>query len=239
MRRAACAARRLSIASLCAAAGLAVVLNGGCAALKPVPPPPAPLKATAKAVPVESLSASGVVVLKKGFALAGRAVILARRPGSFRIDVAGPFGQRAALLVSDGETFSIYSGAEEKTFRWDDPDLPYPFKAEDFVALLTGAVGQDPGAGAEIAKDAAGNVTMLSRVVPGAPPAKVYLGDYRDVGGASIPFNIRIEQGVKALEIRYAAVEINAELQPDAFSVEKGPPEPGAEPGVPRDSYPQ
>ncbi|MBI5587474.1 MAG: hypothetical protein HY889_03800, partial [Deltaproteobacteria bacterium] len=47
-----------------------------------------------------TLKATASVEIERSVVLSGRAVVLAQSPGSFRIEVQGPFGSVMALLVS-------------------------------------------------------------------------------------------------------------------------------------------
>lgn len=206
-------AKGFTIAAVC------LVLAAGCAGLKPaaeVLPPKEPGAAAA----VDTLRATGVVVMKKGFAIAGRAIILAKRPSSFRIEVSGPFGQTIALLVSDGEAFYIYSGGEAKTFRWDDPLLPYPLKPAELVSVLTGAEGQTADEVAQVIRDDAGRVIKMEKSDINAVPLIITLQDYRDTGGMQLPFDIRIMRGAEEIDIRYSTIEVNPVLSLDAFQID-------------------
>lgn len=206
-------AKGFTIAAIC------LVLAAGCAGLRPKEEA-LPHKEPGVAAAVDTFRAAGVVVLKKGFAVAGRATILVKRPSSFRIEVSGPFGQTVALLLSDGDSFYIYSGGEAKTFRWDDPALPYPLRPAELVSVLTGSIVQTTGQEARVTKDDAGRVIKLENAVLDAVPFIITLQDYRDTGGMQIPFDIRIMRGVEEIDIRYSTIEINPVLPSDAFLID-------------------
>lgn len=189
----------------------------GCAGVKPPAPGlPPPVKT------VESLKASGVVIVKKGISMAGRATVLVQRPGSFRIEVSGPFGQTIVLLISDGESFYIYSNGGEQTMRWDDPLMPYPIKAQELVSVLIGAADPATEDGVTQTRDAEGRVTGLKKAGPDGAPFEVTLDDYRITNGITLPFDIKLTRGIEELTIKYSDVEINAAIPPDAFQISDG-----------------
>jgi len=207
-----CHARTLAPAAVC------LVLLAGCAALAPVPDKAAGIEAPAiKAV--ESIRASGVVIVKRGIAMSGRAKITAQRPASFRIEVSGPFGQTMALLISDGESFYVYSNGTEVTMRWDDPLMPYPFRPQELVAVLTGAAESMAAEGAAVSKDSQGRVTRLGKTGTDGLPFEIMLADFRDTNGVTLPFSIRLAKGIEELIIRYSDVEINPALPPQPFKI--------------------
>lgn len=195
------------------------LLLSGCAAMKPAgeePLGPPKLKAS-------SIRARAVVEIKKDAATAaGRAAILAKAPGSFRIEVFGPFGLTAALIASDGHKLFVNSEGQMSEFFWGDPEIPYSFKAEEVVSFLTGAPNppalDTPDVSAS--RDEWGRLREYSRAVEGRDGLKVTLGEYREVGGAHIPFFIRIEDGKRDLAIKYTEVEINPLIEEDLFRLE-------------------
>lgn len=194
------------------------LLLSGCAALKPGKEPMAPPKLTAS-----SIRARAVVEFKKDdSSAAGRAAILAKAPGSFRIEVFGPFGLTAALIASDGEKLFINSEGQMRAFFWGDPELPYSFDAGEVVSFLTGA--PDAPAldkpGVKASKDEWGRLREYSRATEGRDALQVTLGEYREVNGAHIPFLIRIEDGKRDLAIKYTEVEINPLIEEDLFRLE-------------------
>jgi hypothetical protein len=197
----------------------AFLLLYGCAALKPTGKEPiGPPKLTAS-----SIRARAVVEFKKdASSAAGRAAILAKAPGSFRIEVFGPFGLTAALIASDGEKLFVNSEGQLNEFFWGDPELPYSFDAGEVVSFLTGdsdAPALDKP-GIKASKDEWGRLREYSRSTEGRGALQVTLGEYREVNGAHIPFLIRIEDGKRDLAIKYTEVEINPLIEEDLFRLE-------------------
>lgn len=185
----------------------------GCAGIKPPKELPPPGR-----VP-SSISAQGVVELKRLISVSGRARIMAKSPASFRIEVMGPFGQTAALLSSDGETTWLLTEKGLEEFRRGDPDVPYELAPEDITALLLGSprAGAEVLAGADIRRDEAGHIVSVSKASPGKGILNVSLEDYKDVSGAHIPHIITIENGKKKIEISYRAVEIDPDIDDSVF----------------------
>ncbi|MBI5885783.1 MAG: hypothetical protein HZB85_04280 [Deltaproteobacteria bacterium] len=200
--------------------GLCLVLLAGCAGITPAPEKaPGHGIETPVVKAVESIRASGVVIVKRGISMSGRAKITAQRPASFRIEVSGPFGQTMALLISDGESFYVFSNGTEETMRWDDPLMPYPFRPQELVSVLTGASESVAAEGAAVSKDSKGHVTRLGVTGTDGLPFEITLTDFRDAGGVTLPFDIRLAKGIEELIIRYSNVEINPVLPPEPFQI--------------------
>ena len=200
-----------------------MLLVTGCAGVKPYgEEAPAKVGTTAS-----SIRARGVVEMKKDSSSAsGRAVILAQAPGSFRIEVFGPFGQVAALVASDGERLLVNSEGKTSVFIWGDPAIPYTFKPEEAVSFLTGGImAQETGGLART--DEKGRLVEYARPIEGRPGLRVTLSDYRPVHGAPVPFRINLEDGTRVLTIKYTEVEINHPFENGFFKVE-APSEQGA-----------
>lgn len=194
-------------------------LLSGCAALAPKKT----LEIQGAAAP-RSMRAEAVVELTRVMKLSGRAVVLAKSPGSFRIEVIGPFGSTMALLVSDGSALYVLAGGETKRYLWGDPGFPYAFKAEELVSMLLGAQSQVPeDCRCEVLTDEGGRITKLTRFKGAVPLLTVAVSDYRDILGSQIPFNISIEAPKEKLSIRYSTVEINPVIAPDSFDTNNLP----------------
>lgn len=191
-----------------------IILAPGCAALKPrleprkALPPPVTLKAAAS------------VEIVRSVVLSGRAVVLAQSPGSFRIEVQGPFGSVTALMVSDGKSVYLLSGGKSKSYSRDDPRMPYSLKPEEAVSLLLGSGLSAAECGCEVSKDAYGRVSRVVKSADGSPVLTATLSDYRTVGGAEVPFDIKIANKKEALHIKYTSVEVNREMEAGYFETE-------------------
>ena len=184
----------------------------GCAAVKP---PPEPLKTLP---PPLSLRAEASVQIDRPVPISGRAVVLAQRPGSFRIEVRGPFGSTMALILSDGRTIYLLSGGKSKRYSKEDPGVPYSFKPEEAVAYLTGNGPVAAECGCEVSKDAYGRTSKVVKSENGSPVLTVTLAEYRAVDGAEVPFDIKIANKKETLRIKYTAVEVNPVLETGYFS---------------------
>ena len=171
------------------AALLLIVVLSGCAG-RPVRKPAAERPGTLRALAVVELKMSG------GESLSGRAVITARRPDLFRIEIKDPFLRTAALIVSDGSTVKVLTAGKKAGRTWRlmvDP----PF----LTALLLGDTA------------AQGPTTVVS------PDGTVEaaLSDVRTVEGARIPFTITLTSRLGTVAIRYRKVEINPQIDADLF----------------------
>lgn len=204
---------------------LALLFFWGCAGLKPSKELPdlGEKKKTPK-----SIRAEAVVELKKIITLSGRGTIMAKNPDRFRIEVLGPFNHVMALLVSDGTTLYAFSGGEIEKKDWEDPALPYSFKAKEVVSFLLGSQYPKNKASLkedniEVLTDKDGHISKIVKYKKGSASLTVKMSDYRDISGAHIPFNIHIEDGKRTLKIKYSDVEIDPELSEDFFSLEALP----------------
>jgi hypothetical protein len=197
----------------------AFTLLCGCAAIKPAGEEPVgPPKLMAS-----SIRARAVVEIKrKTFTAAGRAAILAKAPGSFRIEVFAPFGATAALIASDGQRLLVDSDGTAREFLWGDPEIPYSFEAEEVVSFLIGGQRSlaPASSGARETRDEWGRLREYYRPAEDGDSLKVTLTEYREVNGAHIPFHIRIEDGRRDLAIKYTEVEIDPLLGDDLFELE-------------------
>ena len=191
-----------------------IILAPGCAALKP---PVEPRKALP---PPLTLRATASVEIERSVVLSGRAVVLAKSPGAFRIEVQGPFGSVMALLVSDGRTIYLLSGVKSKRYLRDDPRIPYSLKPEEAVSFLLGSRMSAAQCGCEVSKDAYGRASKVIKSADGSPGLTATLSDYRTVKGAEVPFDIKIANKKEVLHIKYTSVEVNPELEAGSFDTE-------------------
>ncbi len=196
---------------------IAILALYGCAGVRPPATPVAGRSA-------HGLRAEAVVEMKRSVMLRGKARISAEAPGSFRIEVLGPFNATMALIISDGKSLYVFSGTDEKEYLWDDPSFPYSFKAEDVVSSLLGAPSQNQGtiekSDYSVSSGNDGNLT-LTRMKDGKPVLTVAMSDFRTVAGARLPFDIRIEDRRGTLRIRYSSVEVDPSFSPDSFAINR------------------
>jgi outer membrane lipoprotein-sorting protein len=173
----------------------------------------------------ETIRAEAVIELISERRLKGRAVILAKEPDSFRIEILAPFGRLIALLLSDGERLTVFADGELKTYRWNDPALPYPFSAQELVSFLMGKDDLSPtppgapGVKYEITRNEAGRIAKLVKLKDGRPVLNVEMSDYKVKGGYVIPHRISLKDGPKSLRIRYTSVEIAPGIKDDVFEL--------------------
>ena len=168
------------------------------------------------------IRAEAIVDLDNGRRLKGRAVILAKVPDHFRIEVRGPFGRLIGLLLSDGDNLTVFADGELKTYRWSDPALPYPFSAEEFVSFLLGKNDLAPGGpteGYEITRNKAGKIAKIVKFKEENPILSVEMSDYKAKDGYGVPHSISLKDGRRKLHIRYTSLEINPEIKEDVFKI--------------------
>ncbi len=202
---------RLALSTL-----LLALIISGCATTKPAPDL---LEYSAGSPGI--IRAEAVIKLENPRRMKGRAVILAKEPGFFRIEVRGPLGRLIGMLLSDGEHLRVLADGELNTYRWNDPALPYPFTAVEFVSFLTGnSELKHPGAADyKITRDTAGKIATLIKFDKGNPILSVKMSDYQRDSGYVIPHNISLKNDQTALEIRYKSVEVNPEINADVFTI--------------------
>jgi outer membrane lipoprotein-sorting protein len=174
------------------------------------------------------IRAEAIVEIKSDKTLRGRAVILAKKPDSFRIEVLGPFGRLIALLLSDGDDLTVFANGGLKTYKWNDPALPYQFTSEEFVSFLLGkndwaSPNPDASAGStyKITRNESGNIANLVKFKKGSPILSVGMSDYKAASGYVVPHRISLKDSRRTLSIRYTGIEINPEIRDDIFGINK------------------
>ncbi len=160
-----------------------------------------------------------VELLRSGEFVKGRATIVVKGPDLFRIEVFGPFNQTVFVLVGNGGGLSVYSKGDVRTYRWDDPFLPYSFRSRDVVSFLTGAPYMlDERENYSILTHR-GRITGFIRSNRDGPVFKVSMGDYREIGGVSVPFSISVVSKKETLKITYRSVEVEPSLNAEVFTL--------------------
>lgn len=136
----------------------------------------------------------------------GRAVILVKRPASFRMDISGPFGATASIAGAGAE-ITVFSEGSFKTYP---PGGPFPASPEDIVSAL---LGIEPPSSRESAvyvtsRDESGRPSRIVRLEDGRAAFSSAMKDYRTVSGFEVPFSIEIESPQSGrISIRYNSVE--------------------------------
>ncbi|TAN63263.1 hypothetical protein EPN18_02935 [bacterium] len=174
-----------------------------------------------------SIAAEAVISITGDKPVSGRALILAKSPAYFRIDVKGAFGATAALLVSDAKSITISSGGNTSVYAkgQNNPYIPYGFTPDELVTLLLGAKNVDTASikttfkDFDVTTDANGNIIALKKQGDGEQNFNLLLSDFKNTSGASFPSSITIEDGYKTISIRYTKIEVNPDISNDSFAV--------------------
>ncbi len=199
---------------------LLLLLVSGCALLPqagPKGPAKAPVTGERGRIP-SSIRAEAVVEFTGRDSVKGKAVILAKRPDLFRIDILGPFHQTVAQLVSDGRGISIYTAdGPIEGVRAGDVLESY-FDAAEVVDLLLGtAEGEKAPEGWSALSSDRGDSLRFVKKISGAGVISIVMEDFRKVDGAILPFSISVRGDKEGLSIRYSTVEIDPELNQELF----------------------
>ncbi|MBI5237872.1 MAG: hypothetical protein HY887_05555 [Deltaproteobacteria bacterium] len=169
--------------------------------------------------PPEAIRAEALVEMKEPGkdSVKGRAVILVKRPASFRMDISGPFGI-AASIASAGADITVFSEGSFKTYKPGG----YPVSPEDIVSAL---LGIEPPSFKESAVyitslDSSGRPSRIVRLEDGRAAFNSAMKDYRPVSDFEVPFNIEIESPQSGrVSIRYNSVEPISGIGDDAFLI--------------------
>jgi len=187
-----------------------------------------------------SLKATAQIKVKpgKGRELAGRALIMLKRPDQLRVEVFGPANQTVALVVYNGGELSFLSFQENKLYK----DYPFPMdvsKLPNYLLGLPVSGGQGPeGSGLykkpdfypdsciyinseneQISVTNEGTISDIMRQGDGNRQIQVTISSYKDINGFLFPFAISIDNGLANLSIKYRDVELNPDISDDSFSL--------------------
>ncbi|MFQ5442818.1 MAG: outer membrane lipoprotein carrier protein LolA [Thermodesulfobacteriota bacterium] len=204
--------KRLSFFSVTAL----LLMAYGCAG---PPPRRAAIGEMKRGVRPEAIRARATVTLEQRESLRGRAVIVAKRPGSFRIDVFGPFGQSLAVLASDGKTLVFFSKDGLRAFEPGGPEITANLSPARLVSILLGDRSHSPIEGDKSKRGREDRAERSAAEKDGRREPEINLSDFRDVDGAIIPHNISIAYGGKRIEIRYREIEIDPEIKAEVFNI--------------------
>lgn len=159
-----------------------------------------------------------------GKSLSGKAIILARTPDLFRIELLGPFNQTVALILSDGRGIYYYSKGRAEYHYPGDPDYPYPFTAAELVTFLFGDrdIGV-LGAGEDyrIDLDSEDRITVLEKIKDGRVLFKASMDDFRMNGERWYPYKIVIDDSFQKIRIRYNSLIPGAIIDSELFKIPK------------------
>ncbi|MBI5236655.1 MAG: hypothetical protein HY886_10470 [Deltaproteobacteria bacterium] len=188
---------------------IAALLLYGCAGTEITAPPPVGPAGAFEAIAMKAIA---VVSLNNGagVTLKGRAILLAKKPGLFRIEVTGPFNQTVALIVGDGKNLHVNALSGAPFYGSADPFAMLPFRSDEFVSLLLGSVADEAVGkhGTNITNDESGRPARVVMSIPGLD-AWAMLEEFKETAGAHIPHTISLVDAGKRLDIRLVAVEIN------------------------------
>lgn len=170
--------------------------------------------------PPDAIRAEALVEMKEPGkdSVKGRAVILVKRPSSFRMDISGPFGA-AAAIAGAGAQITVFSEGSFETYQ---PGGPFPASPEDIVSTL---LGIEPTSLKESAvyvtsRDESGRPSRIVRLEDGRAAFSSAMKDYRTVSGFEVPFDIEIESPQSGrLSIRYSSVEPVSGVGDGLFSI--------------------
>ncbi|MEK6759071.1 MAG: hypothetical protein AABY51_04810 [Deltaproteobacteria bacterium] len=200
---------------------LALITISGCAHKRPTGPDLALVRS-----PGETLRAEAVVDMDRTLSASGKARIYAQAPGSFRIEIKGPFAQVVALFASDGYTLHTFTDGVERFYPAGSPDAPLPFSNAEIVSLLMGLdLKPLKDAGFEIEADQKGRPVKAEKQISGsnAGTVTVLFSDYRETGGRDVPFEISIQgPRLDRIRIRYSSVETGGGFEEGFFDIEAG-----------------
>lgn len=170
--------------------------------------------------------------------MAGRAVIIVKRPDQFRLEVLGPFNQTIFLITYNKKNVSLFSFQENKVYR----DYPLPADASLLPQYLSGL----PAAGAgsrginnfqqtlphgrcvytnsgdeQILINDEGNIEeiILSGAKDDIYPIKVSMDSYKEIDGFNFPFVISLNNKKANILIRYDHIELNQDISDDLFNL--------------------
>jgi outer membrane lipoprotein-sorting protein len=181
----------------------------------------------------------------------GKIFAFAKQPGRLRVDLMSPFGSTLAVLTADGAVFRLSDLRESRYYEGPAEPcniarlIGVPLAPEDAMAALAGStpiiegspvVTWDGGGFYRVRIEGGGLAQTLEigpsrRVLPlrrsllernGETVFDMTFDRWLDVGGASVPHEIRVSMPREKAEllVRYdeGAVEVNVDLPDDAFT---------------------
>ncbi|MBI5327527.1 MAG: hypothetical protein HZB80_04430 [Deltaproteobacteria bacterium] len=182
---------------------------------------------------------------KDGREVAGRAIVIIKRPDKFRFEVLGPFNQVVAVIVYNGTNLSLLALHENRIYK----DYLLPVEAYTIPQYLTGlpasiAMNREAAVGSQEANhfqqalphgqcvytnlqdeyiliNQEGNIKEItsSGIKNSVHPIKVFMDSYKKVDGFNLPFEISISNKSADIFIKYEHVELNQHVSEDLFDM--------------------
>ena len=178
--------------------------------------------------------------------MAGRAIVIIKRPDQFRFEILGPFNQVSMIALYNGNRLSLLSFQENKVYR----DYPFPIDVSMFPQYLMGLpAGEVRSQKSEVRSqnenthplslgpcyvnsedeqifiNHEGDIREITSSAIGddSHTVKVSMGSYKEVDGFNIPFAISISSKAYDFFIRYENVELNQHISNDLFNLPQQP----------------
>lgn len=168
--------------------------------------------------PTASMRASATVelVMAGREPLKGRAIVLAKDPDLFRIEVRGPFNQTLALVTGNGRDVVFFSNGTAKRGG-------FPLDASEAAGFLLGrpgVVAAKEGSGLRVVEEENGLITMVEKSAGNAILFRVSFSDYKEMADAVFfPLTLTIETARERIGISYTSIELNPEMEENAFDL--------------------
>lgn len=233
---------------------LASAALGACAPRHPPPDlslEPGPLLGQVREAAARVVSVRGEArVRAKGEGrMAVPAFVAAEKPDRLHVEALDFFGNPVAVLVAAGGRLGIYDSRDRTFYRGAATPqnvgrlVPLALAPEELVAILCGApllageaVRAEPGRGHVTLEIRDRTRTTTVRVVEGAAVARAWIryagaggydvanGEWRDLGGTSLPENVTLSSERPGVRVEFAWTEVEVNAQLDAALFRIGPP---------------
>lgn len=169
-------------------------------------------------------SAQVKTIFKDGREIAGRAVIIVKRPDRFRMEVSGPFNQTAFIIIYNGGKISLFSFQENKLYT----DYPLQVETSRLPQYLLGLPSSKNSAQEAGGINSGDEQVLINHecnikeiALSGAKDAahlKVSMDSYEEIDGFNFPFTISISNKESDIFIRYEHIELNRRISDDLFN---------------------
>src|SRR3989304_2148110 len=178
--------------------------------------------------------------------IAGRAIVIIKRPDQFRFEILGPFNQISMIALYNGNSLSLLSFQENKVYR----DYPFPIDVSMLPQYLMGLPAGEVRSQKSEARSQNENTHPLSlgpcyvnsedeqifinhegdireitssAIRDDSHQIQVSMDSYKEVDGFNIPFAISISSKASDFFIRYENVELNQHISNDLFNLPQQP----------------